>query len=52
VAALSLLPVFAFPYAFGRALDRATRVASSGVRALALFVAALLALPLLLIALF
>ena len=52
VAGLSLFPVFAFPYAFGRALDRATRLASSDVRSLALFVAALLALPLLLIALF
>jgi solute carrier family 34 (sodium-dependent phosphate cotransporter) len=52
VGALSLVPVFVFPYAFGRALDRATRPACTSLRSLALFVAALLALPLLLIALF
>ena len=52
VAALSLPPVFVFPYSFGRALDRAARLASSSARSLALFVAALLALPLLLIVLF
>lgn len=51
VGALSLPPVFLFPYAFGRALDRLARRATAGARALALFVAALLALPLLLIVL-
>jgi Na+/phosphate symporter len=52
VGVLSLPPVFVFPYAFGRALDRVARLASGSARALALFVAALLALPLLLLALF
>jgi Na+/phosphate symporter len=52
VGVLSLPPVFVFPYAFGRTLDRVARLATGGARALALFVAVLLALPLLLIALF
>lgn len=52
VGVLSLPPVFAFPYAFGRTLDRVARLATGGARALALFVAVLLVLPLLLIALF
>jgi solute carrier family 34 (sodium-dependent phosphate cotransporter) len=52
VGVLSLPPVFVFPHAFGRALDRAARLATASARALALFLVALLALPLLLIVLF
>jgi Na+/phosphate symporter len=52
VGVLSLPPVFVFPYAFGRKLDRVARLVTGSARALALFVVVLLALPLLLIALF
>jgi sodium-dependent phosphate cotransporter len=52
VALLSLPPVFLFPDAFGRAIDRAAAVATGGARAALAFVALLLAIPLALIALF
>jgi Na+/phosphate symporter len=52
VAGLSLPPVFLFPYAFARGLDRVARLATRSAGALAVFVCVLLALPLLLIALF
>lgn len=51
VGSLSLLPVFGFPYGFGRVLDRLARLATSSARALVVFVVLLLSLPLLLLAL-
>jgi Na+/phosphate symporter len=52
VAALSLPPVFLFPAAFGRALDRTASLATGSARAVAVFVAVLFAIPLALITLF
>ena len=52
VALLSLPPVFVFPDAFGRAIDRAASFATGGARAVVAFVVFLLAIPLALIALF
>jgi solute carrier family 34 (sodium-dependent phosphate cotransporter) len=52
VGALSLPPVFVFPDAFGRTLDRVASLATASPRAVVLFVALLFAIPLALIALF
>lgn len=52
VLLLSLPPVFLFPYAFGRGVDRLARAATASRRAVLLFVAALLSIPLALILLF
>lgn len=51
VTALSLPLVFVCPYAFERLVDRAARAATGSTRALAVFVAGLLLVPLLLMAL-
>ena len=51
VTALSLPLVFVFPYAFERAVDRVARGATRNARAFVAFVAALLLIPALLIAL-
>jgi Na+/phosphate symporter len=51
VTALSLPLVFVFPYAFERAVDRVARRATRGLRSFAAFVALLLLVPVLLIAL-
>lgn len=52
VAALSLPPVFLFPDAFSRRLDRVASIATGSARAVAVFVALLFAIPLALVALF
>ena len=52
VAALSLPPVFLFPDAFSRRLDRVASMATGSARAVAVFVALLFAIPLALVALF
>ena len=52
VAILSLPPVFLFPGAFGRTLDRVASLATGSARAVAVFVALLFAIPLALVALF
>lgn len=51
VALLSLPPVFVFPDAFGRAIDRVASFATAGARAVVVFVVLLFAIPLALIAL-
>jgi solute carrier family 34 (sodium-dependent phosphate cotransporter) len=51
VALLSLPPVFAFPDAFGRAIDRAASSVTAGARSVVVFVVLLFAIPLALIAL-
>jgi Na+/phosphate symporter len=49
VALLSLPPVFAFPYAFGSAVDHVARLATRSRSSLLLFVAILFAVPLALV---
>jgi hypothetical protein len=49
VTLVSLPPVFLFPYAFGRALDRVARRATASRGAVVAFTALLLALPLALV---
>ena len=51
VTVLSVPIVFLFPYAFERAVDRVAQRATADSRALLVFVAALLAVPIALLAL-